>query len=126
MNEKNPEEDEIDDALEGFRAKNDEIYQEVLAMLGERSTTTFTAGITSMRVDDADNAEKENNFAQPASNASSKRGIAATSTASVRGKGRPAKAPAAPRATATSKAATKKELNISVRIVRPEFGPGSN
>lgn len=109
-----PEEEGIDDALEGFRAKNDEIYQAVLAMLGQRNTQNSIVGITSTRIDDADIAEKENQLAQPSSNANSKRTIpntAATSNAPARGKGRPPKAAATPKA-ATG---TKKELNISVR-----------
>lgn len=108
-----PEEEGIDDALEGFRAKNDEIYHAVLAMLGQRNTPNSIAGITSTRIDDVDIAEKENHSAEPLTNASSKRttsNTAATSNAPARGKGRPAKAAATPK-TATG---TKKELNISV------------
>lgn len=118
LNEKLPEEEGIDEALDGFRAKNDEIYQAALAMLSQRSATTNIAGINSTRVDDADNAEKENTFAQPSANTSANRSTAGT--ASTRGRGRPKaaaapKAAPAPKAPAASKAkGTKKELNISV------------
>lgn len=115
-----PEEEEVDEALDAYRGKHDEIYQAVLAMLGQRHITGSIAGIISNRVEDAeaDNAEKENHFAQPSHGGTSKSAAAATSSATSRGKGRPPKTTAATKVAAAPKAAkaTKKELNISVRF----------
>lgn len=116
-----PEEEEVGEALEAYRGKHDEIYQAVLGMLGQRHITNSIAGIISTRVDDveADNAEKENQFDQPSSNAGTSRSAAAaTPSATTRSKGRTPKATTATKVAAAPKAAkgTKKGLNISVRF----------
>lgn len=96
LNEKMPEEENIDVVLDDFRPKHDDIYQGVLTMLEKCNKTTAKAGTTANGMDDGndddedDNAGAENGFEQPSTNGINTRpiGIASTSAASNRGRGR--------------------------------------
>lgn len=115
-----PDEDDIEEALEGFRAKSDETYGDVLRLVGQRTSTNSTVATTSSsRVDnEIDNAEKENNFASVASNG--RHSASAAPAASARGGRKAAKVVESPKKKTTpapkTSARAKTSLNLSVSI----------